>query len=105
MSHFVGYGYESNQCSDDDLTGFCDGFIPNDEAHPGDYCVCKCHDEGLTTIEQSMEYHSDKHRDAQDGAYHNIGYVRSPAVESDDMPGIRYEAMVERILDNGYSGG
>lgn len=78
MSYFVGYGYESDQCSDDSLTGDCDGFIPANESGALDYCVCACHDiySGVFESRESVaQYHSDKHRDEQDGAYHNIGYV------------------------------
>ena len=104
MAHFVGYGYESDECSDESFTGIaCDGLIPNGEDHAGEECVCWCHTVYFAHIGMVEKYHSDKHRDEQDGAYHNIGYVRGPAVESDDMPGIRHEAMVERILDKGVT--
>lgn len=74
MSHFVGYGYESDECADDSLTGDCDGYAPNGDPKAGDYCVCACHDEEFSTIAEVEQYHSDKHRDAQDGAYHTIGF-------------------------------
>lgn len=66
----------SDECSDDTLTGNCDGIIPLDDIDaPGAYCHCACHDEEFSTIAEVEQYHSDKHRDEQDGAYHNVGYV------------------------------
>ena len=76
MAYFVGYGYESDECSDDTLTGNCNGFIPRDEWKAGDECVCLCHGEGLSTTADVEQYHASKHRDWQDNAYSNIGYSR-----------------------------
>lgn len=69
--------WESDECSDDSLTGQCDGYVPADDPDaPGAECRCSCHgDEYFETAEDCARWHSDKHRDAQDGAYHNIGYI------------------------------
>ena len=66
--------WQSDECSDDSLTGQCDGYVPMDDPDaPGAECRCSCHGAtGLFTNEDVAKYHSDKHRDMQDGAYHNI---------------------------------
>lgn len=65
--------WESDECSDDSLTGNCDGIIPLDDIDaPGAYCHCACHGEYFGSVESARLYHEAKHRDMQDGAYHNI---------------------------------
>lgn len=65
--------WQSDECSDDSLTGQCDGFVPdNDPDAPGAECTCSCHEKHFFTTREVEKYHSDKHRDMQDGAFHNI---------------------------------
>lgn len=67
--------WESDECSDDSLSGECDGYIPDDDKDaPGAECRCLCHGEGLNNTAEVTKWHSDKHRDAQDGAYHDLPY-------------------------------
>lgn len=55
MAHFVGHGYESDECSEYD-SGQCDGFTDN-----GHECVCICHDEmDFESTGQSRQWHNDK---------------------------------------------
>ena len=65
--------WESDECSDESLTGQCDGYVPDDDKDaPGAECSCTCHSDDFDSVESARLYHEAKHRDAQDGAYHNI---------------------------------
>lgn len=69
--------WESDECSDDSLTGQCDGYVPEDDPDaPGAECRCACHTIWYEPEDAAMyvKWHSDKHRDMQDGAFHNIGF-------------------------------
>ena len=61
MAHFVGHGYESDECSVMEA-GECDGYTEN-----GHVCVCICHDcMDFDTTEESRQWHNDMIEEAQD---------------------------------------
>lgn len=61
MAHFVGNGYESDECSEYD-SGQCDGYTEN-----GHECVCICHDEmDFESTGQSRQWHNDMIEEARD---------------------------------------
>lgn len=67
--------WQSDECSDDALTGNCDGYVPDDDPDaPGKECSCACHGiyVDFDSGEDVARWHDDKHASMQDGAFHNI---------------------------------
>lgn len=58
--------WQSDECSDENLKGHCDGTVPMDDPDaPGAECTCACHGEDFTDYAEVEAWHGDKHMTEQ----------------------------------------